>query len=815
MSIVSSVIKCNRKNVDKTKRNGAQEESRTVIKYITNMGKDGVSGQDAFNVYISPQTYTFAGGAASAQPGSARISVHAFRGQTALDTSIGQITGLIPNALDASVHDNRTIQTYIDVTVTNLLTSNSGELTIPVYYLVDQPDGSTAIDSSAWDASIGYTEAHTDLLFSWTVTKSGGDTYTLDLTNETAMINCNADGSILTDATRPTCKANLYFGTSLVSGATYAISTPVSANAQGVSINSYSGEMTFNSGRATTPFSFSGTTLSITVTATPPDASALIKIMTVNKNYPGADGFAVTHWIKTSTSRIKYDPNTNTYSPSTVSAECWKQVNEDEPERDYSTRIWYGWDTETPSSSYSTAINTSNAAGHSSLVFGLQNSSNEFYELETVPIIADGKNGTDGSAGQGRAGAAIRGPYEFVLSEERRYCSGNGNTASGVTEEDEDFLWIDVMFRIENGQKKYYYCSTTYEATGSQTWNQVKDYWTASAEQYDFVAAHLILADYASIDFMTNNELYLKYKVNGVDTITAGAAGGTGISFWAGASNPSSAPFRVNYEGILTATKGQFGCLSIGTDASRNNQSVLQGSVSENDYVHSLVLDPEGFSMTGILRDWQDTYNIESESLIIRPLRDADRFDDGGSGAINIHYDYNDPSMSAQLSDSSLYLYYRSFANLKYALNTNESVYSGRYVQDTWNIANGTGSSGVVTTPGLFGLEVVFVTANDSSDLFTKDTLTGHWLFAGMDTGFEYGNAGTSKLARIGEIVGTNPSTGSGETFVKTTSPRTHYTTSDPEWGHWVFYYSQYGFYESGVISETSQRLPNVIYIKV
>ena len=74
----------------------------------------------------------------------------------------------------------------------------------------------------------------------------------------------------------------------------------------------------------------------------------------------------------------------------------------------------------------------------------------EYYILdrETVPVISAGR---DGEATQGRQGAAIRGPVEWLSTSARRWCSGNGN-AEGVSME-EDYLYIDIIFRIVDGEK--------------------------------------------------------------------------------------------------------------------------------------------------------------------------------------------------------------------------------------------------------------------------------------------------------------------------------------------------------------------------
>ena len=71
----------------------------------------------------------------------------------------------------------------------------------------------------------------------------------------------------------------------------------------------------------------------------------------------------------------------------------------------------------------------------------------------------------------------------------------------------------------------------------------------------NFVAANLILSKNAKINFLTGNEIYMMGSGN---NITAGMAGGSGYSFWAGAEAPSEAPFSVDAKGNIKATNGVF-----------------------------------------------------------------------------------------------------------------------------------------------------------------------------------------------------------------------------------------------------------------
>lgn len=153
---------------------------------------------------------------------------------------------------------------------------------------------------------------------------------------------------------------------------------------------------------------------------------------------------------------------------------------------------------------------------------------------------------------EGTPGATIRGPYDYATysGTTRWWCDGTLN--SGYSESDK---WIDVI--VKDGV--YYYCNSTYYGTLAP-WDDVSSAWT-EGESFDFVATNLLLASGAAINFLTNNELYLRDSNN---VVTAGARGGDNVNFWAGAANPSGAPFTVSNDGTLVATKGSFGCMTIG-----------------------------------------------------------------------------------------------------------------------------------------------------------------------------------------------------------------------------------------------------------
>lgn len=246
--------------------------------------------------------------------------------------------------------------------------------------------------------------------------QNGNDGYRLDLTNENAGINADASGNILSGAIRPTCTATLYLGTQVVSNAVYSIST----TATGVSISSSTGELTFASN-----FNFSGTSVEITVNAKVSGSTKGTAIMTVNKNMaggkgdPGKDG--TTYWLNLSANAIKVNPNSglSTGDPSTITASAMKQVGANTPVSASECTIKYGYNTQTPTSTYSSAITVDITKNYIS--FGLYLGNTLVDGVETVPILRDGVNGI--------------GSYRLDLTNENAgiNCDASGNILSGAT----------------------------------------------------------------------------------------------------------------------------------------------------------------------------------------------------------------------------------------------------------------------------------------------------------------------------------------------------------------------------------------------
>ena len=552
---------------------------------------------------------------------------------------------------------------------------------------------------------------------------SGQSVYRLDLSNESASINCDINGNLLPGAVRPKCTATLYYGVTKVSNAVYSFGETY---ADGLSIDSSSGAITVGN-----DFTWEGTSIGIVINATANKILRGTATFTLSKNFPGANGAdgadgadAVTYWLAPEADAIQVSSG-GTASPSTINCKAYKQVGGNTPvelttsETPY---IYWGYNTKNPSTAY-TGEDITVDTSKNYICFRLWDSNNNTqYDIETIPILHDGKNGKDG---QGRQGAAIRGPVEWLSTSARRWCSGNGN-ASGVSME-EDYLYIDIIFRIVDSKKVYYVCNKSYTQTANTDWSTVSSFWTQTDEQYEFVASKVLLADNAYIDFLTGNEIYLR---DSGGTVTAGAAGGNGISFWAGNEQPGDAPFQVNYDGSLKSTKGTFGCLTIGEDNS-GHSSFFGHTVGSEGREYELNMSPAMISFKGALNS--GTPKEVAEVVAICPSRNDEAIGGGDyNAAITIESDESTGTTPAIQ---------------KIAIYTNEAIKAARLSQKTNNLSKNmesmpAGYGGAVSTPGLFGLEIVFQTSTPSAGTyFTQDVVTGTWKFLGMDTGVKYTEA--------------------------------------------------------------------------
>lgn len=843
-------------------KNITTKVQKNVYNGNTSTGEgNGVSGdtrppEETCIIFLMKESGSFERSALAVGPQTDSIRVVGYKGTELKQIYISDLSGLInqedtgtttpsqtfdisglTQGITVKVEGNGTTACTLNITVDSSITVNNGTLIIPANMCLTDEDleGNYVAWKSLNDENrefIGETDGYlftTLLEYNFQLDSEAQTGLYLDLTNDSAGINVDKEGNVLKGATRPNCKATLYYGMSpLTSGVTYGFSTPAEAAAEGISIDTENGVLTFGSN-----FNFQGTSLEISVSATYM-GHTLTKIMTIVKNYPGADGSATTRWIVPSASQIKYDPNLYTFEPKGIEITIMVQVNDEQPVVDDTTVFWYDWDKSSLlqyTGQTGTIIDVENGAiGKSFLSVGLKNSEGTYYEMETIPVLYDGLNGTDGESAyrldlsnemeyvnatyegeiiggqaqylsctatlyygseeatgvsyslretysgisiksgtgkieftedfkynfgnndvlsirvqakvdniirgaatmklvknkpgapgedatrywlapsanaikvtsegtaipstiscvaykqvgggtptkitsnptiyweyntlnplnrysgeditidttkdyltfqlygdniqydietvpilhdgvsvQGRNGAAVIGPTEWTSALQRRWHSGNENAVGPSTEE--DLLFLDVILRVVGGEKIYYYCNTSYTQSATTTdWSTVSQYWTQAEEQFDFVAAKLILAEKASIDFLTGNEIYLR-DLEG--NITAGAAGGNGISFWAGSDKPGNAPFQVDYQGNIIAKSGIFsGYIQMPytfvSDLEYSNQQYIA------DYRAYLVSDAQNNSPLGspanlVLPEPSEALNGFTYDIIVEP----------------------------------------------------------------------------------------------------------------------------------------------------------------------------------------------------
>ena len=325
----------------------------------------------------------------------------------------------------------------------------------------------------------------------------------------------------------------------------------------------------------------------------------------------GSDGAdAVSYWLDLSTTEVVVTKDEIEATPNYITLQAFKQIGGNSPTDITSTGvIKWGYNTVAPQNT-ATTINNIDTASTYIMVHLIVD--NVIYDRQTISILKDGADGGVGPQGDpGRQGPALRGPVDWKNQvTSRRWC--NGVLENPKYPEDAEF--IDIV--IYNGV--YYKCKTSYEGAGSETTAPSSTYWVATDKQYEFVSTNLLLAENAKINFQTSNELYLMDS-NG--NVTAGAAGGDSINFWAGANEPVNGTFKVYNNGTMEATKGKFGVLEIGED--QWHKEKLYGTSTQTDgSLNNLSIQPEIFKMEGA-----DQNGNVLESVTIAPHQDTERYD--------------------------------------------------------------------------------------------------------------------------------------------------------------------------------------------
>lgn len=175
-----------------------------------------------------------------------------------------------------------------------------------------------------------------------------------------------------------------------------------------------------------------------------------------------------------------------------------------------------------------------------------------------TPIKIKGDKGDDGEKGD-KGDQGVQGIQGCIIR--------SSEWKTGVTYRNDESLtsgirYIDIVAKKNTSPSSLYgwdmyMCKSTHTSSSSNGPGNTT-YWTAVNEMAPIFTS-LIIAKNASIDFVQGNELIIKDSNNNVVAgLTGGSskeAGTTPVRIWAGGNVPGNAPFRVDQNGNLVATK--------------------------------------------------------------------------------------------------------------------------------------------------------------------------------------------------------------------------------------------------------------------
>lgn len=267
---------------------------------------------------------------------------------------------------------------------------------------------------------------------------------------------------------------------------------------------------------------------------------------------PGAD--AVRYWLVPSVSQVKKTDD-GKYHPTSVTCEKRKQTGNSSPivtsEGTLKYQIGYTDNSTSNLTNYSSAITIPANCQWIKFVLYVNNID---VATETVPVVFDGKDGNPGP--QGLQGCIFR-RSKFATGFE--YHNDSALTDTGLRYIDLVYLMTDNTICASHA--KWFRCKKTHSSTESnapQLTNNGTESWLEFWEPLNTMVpiyTPLLLADDAIITLMQSNQILIE---NDEGVITAGMSGslaGKKIRIWAGSTTPDNAPFRVDVDGNLVATK--------------------------------------------------------------------------------------------------------------------------------------------------------------------------------------------------------------------------------------------------------------------
>ena len=234
----------------------------------------------------------------------------------------------------------------------------------------------------------------------------------------------------------------------------------------------------------------------------------------------------------------------------------------------------------------------------------------------------DGEKGDKGDKGdqgvQGIQGCIIR----------------DSEWTTGVTYRNDEALtsgtrYIDIVMVRNNSAVDgwdVYKCIKTHTSSSSITYTNTT-YWT-ELSNVGPIYTSLIIAKNASLDFVQGNELIIKDSNNNVVAgLTGGSskeAGTTPVRIWAGGSVPGSAPYRVDQEGNLVATKANITGTITATGGNIGGFNISTSSMESVSGNNAMLLSANLVRFTGSYSSvfiGADTFPSSSGGAILCPSR--------------------------------------------------------------------------------------------------------------------------------------------------------------------------------------------------
>lgn len=234
----------------------------------------------------------------------------------------------------------------------------------------------------------------------------------------------------------------------------------------------------------------------------------------------------------------------------------------------------------------------------------------------------DGEKGDKGDKGdqgvQGIQGCIIR----------------SSEWTTGVTYRNDEALtsgtrYIDIVMVRNNSAVDgwdVYKCIKTHTSSSSITYTNTT-YWT-ELSNVGPIYTSLIIAKNASLDFVQGNELIIKDSNNNVVAgLTGGSskeAGTTPVRIWAGGGVPGSAPFRVDQEGNLVATKANITGTITATGGNIGGFNISTSSMESVSGNNAMLLSANLVRFTGSYSSvfiGADTFPSSSGGAILCPSR--------------------------------------------------------------------------------------------------------------------------------------------------------------------------------------------------